>query len=227
LGGFVSASVGLGKGDDKKGSIGLQAGTNGASINGGFAGFNASVGTNGVGLGYGFSSTSAGKGTASKSTLGINLNYNYNSGLSGGISMSSKTNTLDNKGDVTSSKSGSIGLNFSSQGLSVNAKINGAGAGISSSSSSISGGDYDINVSSTGFFIPAVIFYVNFSHTNVKYSLFKEKLLHTSGILNAVDANRVKLRDNGTASSIMEEDTFMDVTVIPEYELDMEITYSP
>src|SRR5690606_26156991 len=155
---------GLGEGA----SIGGSIGTNGFSINGGVAGFNASVGTNGVGVGYG----TRGGGDPS---MGVGLNYNYNSGLSGGISVSQSNGSFGNKpsekGGVA--KTSGLGINFSSEGASIAAKVNGYGAGISTSGSSISARDYDVTVSSTSFSLPIYIFYIGYGHTNVRFSLFR------------------------------------------------------
>src|SRR5690606_28059333 len=89
LGGYVSASIGLGN----EVGIGASIGTNGASVFGGVGGFNASIGTSGVGIGYGTSAKN--KGDVS---LGVSLNYNYSSGLSGGISFNQNSGKFGKTG---------------------------------------------------------------------------------------------------------------------------------
>ena len=219
LGGYVSASIGVG-GENSGASIGASIGTNGVSIFGGVAGFNASVGTNGVGIGYGISKD------GSNTTVGVSLNYSYNSGLSGGVSVSQENGTFGGKSLANGgvSKVSGIGINFSSQGVSVNAKVNGFGAGISTSSNGVFGGDYDVEVSSSAFFIPVYIFYIGYSHTKVKYSLYKYNNLYTSGILNPIDANELKPYANSSNSSrLLYENNFMDVNVLPKYNDEMEV----
>ncbi len=211
LGGYVSASIGPGWDSETGPSIGGRIGTNGASINASIGQFSGSISTSGVGLGYGFSG-------GNDTSIGINLNYSFNSGLSGGISVS-KRNGKFSKGILDGySKVSSLGINFSSQGISVNGKINGVGAGVSSSSYGISGSDYDIQVSSSGFSIPAYIFYISFNHTKVKYSLFKYNNLYTSGMLNPVSANELKPYNNSTnLSRWLNANHFMDVNSVQRF----------
>ncbi len=208
LGGFVEASMGIG-GKDSGASIGGFIGTNGVGIHGGVNGFSASLSTNGVGVGY--------SGTKQGSpNLGVNLNYNYSSGLSGGISVSQSKYDADGK--YQKGKGTSVGISFSSNGMSANAKVNGYGAGISTASQTIDSGDYDVNVSTTGFRIPAYIFYVGWSHTNVKISLFKYDNLYTSGTLYPVNANKLQLYDNVLElSRRLEENHFMDVNIMQPF----------
>ncbi|MFA5297479.1 MAG: hypothetical protein WC389_04650, partial [Lutibacter sp.] len=205
LGGYVSA--GIGPGDGKTGaSLGVIVGTDGASIYGGVGQFSASVGTNGVGIGYGTI-------VNGNTSIGMSLNYSYNSGLSGGISVNQKA-----KNGSTSWKNSGVGISLSSNGVSVNAKMNGYGAGISSSTNAISAGDYDVNVSTSGFYIPVYIFYVSYSNTKVKYSLYKYNNLYTSGMLYPVVANELNTYDNSSnLSRRMKENHFMDVNVVQKF----------
>lgn len=214
LGGYVSASVGPSDG----GSIGVSIGTNGFSINGGVVGFNASVGTNGVGVGYGS------KGAGGDPSIGVGLNYNYSSGLSGGVSVAQSSDTFGGKkGSIV--KSSGLGISFSSSGTSINGKVNGYGAGISTSGGSVSGGDYDVTVSSTSFSLPIYTFYIGYGHQNVKYSLYKYNNLYTSGMLNPVVSNTLKLYSNGTGPSrVLYENSFMDVNVVPKYDDTMDVS---
>ena len=210
MGGFVSASIGIGG----KGSpgIGGSIGTNGVSLNAGVNGFSASIGTNGVGLGY---------ATDGNTAVGVSLNYNYNSGLSGGISVSQNNGTFQGmKGGLGKGvgRYSGVGINFSSSGVSVNVKTNGYGAGISTSTNSINSGDYDVSISTSGFYIPAYIFYISYSHTKVKYSLYKYNNLYTSGMLYPVASNKLQPYDNSSnLSRWMYENHFMDVNVIQKF----------
>ncbi|ALM08805.1 hypothetical protein SB49_14125 [Sediminicola sp. YIK13] len=209
LGGYVSASVGLGDGSFGSPSIGATVGTNGYGINGGIGGINGSFGTNGIGIGYGTNPSLSGG-----SSVGLNLNYSYNSGLSGGVSLSQITGSFQNG----LAKTSSLGINFSSNGISVNGKVNGYGAGISTSSSTISASDYDVTVSSTGITVPVYIFYAGYNHQKVTVSLFRYDKLYTSGILNPVVANKLKpYQDNSGLSRLLYENRFMDVNVLPKY----------
>ena len=217
LGGYVSASIGF-KGGKGTGSVGFKVGTSGVSINGGFAGFNANVGTSGVGIGYGFSKED------SDSSLGIDLNYSYNSGLSGGFSFSQ--GKRNDEGNLMRGRSTGMGITLSSQGISANGKINGLGAGISTSNYGISGSDYDVNISSTGFSIPIYVFYIGFNHTKVKYSLYKYNNLNTSGILNPIEANELKPYSNSqNLSRLLYENNFMDVNILSKYNDQMEVEF--
>ncbi len=208
LGGFVEAGIGWKNGV----SVGGRIGTNGVGINGGYSGFSASFSTNGVGVGY--SGTKRGA-----ANLGVSLNYNYNSGLSGGVSISKSNGTFQNGIAEGTARTTSVGISFSSQGASFNAKVNGYGAGISTSTQTIDSGDYDITVSSSGFFIPIYIFYASFNHTKVKYSLFKYSNLYTSGMLYPVEANKLKTYSNSdNLSRLMKENHFMDVNIIQKFD---------
>ncbi len=215
LGGYVYANIGF----EKQGfGVGFSAGTNGASINGGIKGFSASVGTNGVGVGYGFSN----KGGTS---LGISLNYNYNSGLSGGVSIaqSGKFGYSSGKG-YSNSASASLGINFSTSGVSLNGRAGGAGIGVSLSTNGITEGDYHVDVASGGFEISTHVFSIKYSHDHVSYSLYKYNNLFTSGILNPVLANEsMPYKDNTGLSKLLSENNFMDVNVLPKYDYDMEV----
>jgi hypothetical protein len=200
LGGYVSASIGLG---DGQGSIGFRAGTNGVSLNASVGGFSVSAGTNGIGVGYSIT-----KGSASG--LGFDLNYSPNEGLSGGVSYS----------EGSGQKKSSLGIDFSSKGVSINGKIDGIGAGISTSNSSLSVHDYDINVSSNGFTLPLIVFYVSFNHTKVKRSLFKFTDLYVSGIGYPYFANQARFPDELSAT-LLDPDHFMDVNTISRFDNSM------
>ncbi|PQJ80298.1 hypothetical protein [Polaribacter porphyrae] len=203
LGGFVSASVGFGEGGSK-GSIGFRAGTNGVSINGGLKGFSASLGTSGVGIGY------------SKSGVGVNLNWSPSNGIAGGFSITQGTGSEGKalNGDKYN-KTASVGINFSSNSISINGSANGFGAGTTNYTNS-DGGEYDVNTSSTSFTIPIYMFYIGWSHTKIQRSLFKYDNLYTSGMLYPVEAN--KSQANGIVySNKMEGNHFMDVNVMQPF----------
>ncbi len=195
LGGYVQASVG---------GISGSLGTNGASISKGWGGrngaFGATISTNGIGIGYGSNAINR-VGT----TIGAGLNYNYNSGLSGGVS--------------TSTSSYGLGVDFSSQGISVNGRGNARGIGISVTSNGVSSSDWRVVESHLNFYLPIYMFYVGYGQQKLSYSLFKYDRFSTSGILNPVLANRGKPYDDGSGpSKLMYENTFMDVTTIPRYD---------
>ncbi|MGJ8733393.1 MAG: hypothetical protein ACSHW4_09605 [Cellulophaga sp.] len=192
---YLYAGIGLG---DGVGSIGVRAGSDGFSINGGLGGLNASIGTSGVGV-------SIGKYTGAGSSLGVNLNYNYSSGLSGGINISQSV-----KKGIASSFG--VGIDFSSNGASVNGRVNGVGVGITNSTNGVDGTDYDVSVKSKGFTLPAFIFYASYNHKRVKYTLFKYDNLFTSGILYPVVSN-----ETFPNTKSLSENHFMDVNVIPEF----------
>ena len=212
LGGFVEASIGLGK----KGNglnMGGQIGTNGASINAGYGfkgghGMYASIGTSGVGIGYGY--------RTGRSRLGVGLNYNYSEGLSGGVFVSHKTGNGKALNGNSIAKRSSLGINFSSNGTSINGSINGFGTGISNHTIS-NGGEYDVNISSTGFNIPIYMFYIGWSHTKVKRSLFKYDNLYTSGMLYPFKANKSQANQVVAFSNKMKVNHFMDVNVIQPF----------
>lgn len=195
LGGYVSASIGPEVGEEGP-SIGGRIGTNGISINAALTnGLSASVGTNGVGIGYG--------PQRGESGIGMDLNYNYNYGLSGGVSYSTPKS--------------SIGMNFSSNAVTTNGIVN--GAGVSVTNYGVSSRDYSVEISSVGFYIPIYMFYVGYGHTAVKYSLFKYNNLYTSGILYPVLANELKpYQYSSNLSKLLYESNFMDVNIIPKYD---------
>ncbi|UGU18128.1 hypothetical protein LS482_09635 [Sinomicrobium kalidii] len=206
MGGYVSASVGLGDGEGGA-SIGGRIGTNGAALTGGIGTFYTSVGTNGIGIGYGID---AGNDTS----VGVNLNYNYNEGLSVGTSVTQKGSERG--------KSTGLGISFSSRGYSAYGMVNGYGAGISNASNGVSASDYDVSTRSSSFFLPLYIFYIGYSKTNVRYSLYKYNHLYTSGMLYPVLANTLKPYENsGNLSRLLYEDHFMDVNIIPKYNSSM------
>ena len=211
LGGYVSAGVGIA---DGAGSIGVTLGTDGVGIYAGINGFSASISTNGVGIGYGFS---GGNGAV----FGVGLNYNFNSGLSGGLSFTQRYGGYSSKFAKGNAKSSGLGINFSSQGVSINGKINGNNAGISTNTESITSSDYDVTITSNSFFIPIYVFYVSHSHHKVKYSLYKYNNLNTSGSLYPYDSNDTK---ELTSSEVI-ENSFMDVnSFVPfHYQLETDI----
>nr|WP_298924921.1 hypothetical protein [uncultured Allomuricauda sp.] len=209
LGGFVSASVGF---KETPLSVNARLGTGGTSsfgIGARYGNFNASIGTNGVGLNYGVK-------TGGNTTLGVGLNYNYSAGLSGSIS--SRTSTRTGAG------SWGLGVNFTSKGASGNVSVDGRGAGVSTSTNGISSGDYDATVTTTSFSLPIYMFYIGYSHTKVKYSLFKNTFMNTSGMLYPVEANVLKPYSDGSGlSRLLEENYFMDVNVLPKYDVDRDV----
>lgn len=212
LGGFVQASIGLGKNGNGL-NMGGQIGTNGASINAGYGfkggqGIYASIGTSGVGVGYGYRTGGI--------RLGVSLNYNYSEGLSGGVSISQKTGNSKALNGNPIGKRSSLGINFSSKGTSINGSINGFGASISNHTNS-NGGGYDVNISSTSFSIPTHMFYIGWSHTKVKISRFKYDNLYTSGTLYPVEANKSQANEVVAFSNKMEVNYFMDVNVMQPF----------
>jgi len=207
LGGFVSASLGLGK-DGKSGSVGFRVGTNGVSINGSLAnGFSASLGTSGVGIGY----------SHKKSGIGVNLNWSPSNGIAGGFSLTQSTGRKGTTLNGASyNKTASLGINFSSNSTSINGSANGFGAGITNYTNS-DGGEYDVNISSTSFNIPIYMFYIGWSHTKIQRSLFKFDNLYTSGMLYPVEANKSQSDQVLAFSNKMEENHFMDINVIQPF----------
>jgi len=209
LGGFVSANIGL-----KNTPLSLNArlgtgGTSGIGIGGRFGNFNASFGTNGIGLGYNH-------GVGGNTALGVGLNYNYSSGLSGSLGTTTATRT--------GAGSWGLGVDFTSKGASGNISIDGRGAGVSTSTNGTSSGDYDVTVTTNSFFLPIYMFYIGFSHTKVKYSLFKNTYLNTSGMLYPVEANILKPYSNGSGlSRLLYEDNFMDVNTVPKYNVNRDV----
>lgn len=218
LGGYVSASVGIGD----NASVGGTIGTNGASVHGGVSGFRASLGTNGVGLGYGFAASQG-----SNTGIGLNLNYNYNAGLSGGVSVSRDSGkTFDGKSrrDGGVAKTSALGVNFDSNGPSINGRVNGSGAGVSNASYGSNAGEYDVNVITSNFSLPIYLFYIGYGQTEVKYSLFKYSNLYTSGMLNPVLANtNIPYTDGSGLSRSLRENYFMDVNIMPKYDAVMNV----
>lgn len=204
FGGFVQASIGITNTPISiSGTLGTS-GTTGLGIGANYGGFSANFSTNSIGIGYG----NVGKGGTS--ALGVGLNYNYNTGLSGSF----KADAVVGSSSV---KSAGLGVEFGSNGISGNTRLNGMGAGISNTSNGISSGSYDTKVSTSSFYLPIYIFYIGYSHTNVKYSLFKNTNLSTSGILYPVEANSLKTYSDGSFSRLLKENNFMDVNVVPEY----------
>ncbi len=197
LGGHVSANLGLGDGTNNIAGIGGSIGTEGVSLN-------AGINVNGVGIGYG--------SNARNSVLGISLNYNYNSGLSGGLSVRSSNGNFNSR----NSKASGTGIDFSSSSNSYNNSSN--GIGISNTSYSVTSNDYQTTVSSSGFYLPVYMFYVNFNKTRVKNSLFKLNNLYVSGILNPILANKTDDFELNDTSAKMLENHFMDVNVMPRVE---------
>jgi len=189
------------------GYVGFNAtvGTDGASVGYGKGGYSASVGTNGVGLGYG---VKAGGGTQ----VGVGLNYSYTSGLSGGIS-AGRSFGKENKFRGKASNA-SIGISFSSQGVYGSARFNGGNVGVAKSSMNVNSGDYGINVKTMGVSLSAYYFYASYSHTRVKYSLYKRNDLSVSGMVYPYHAIRTK---NNNTSYLLEENSYMDANVFVPY----------
>lgn len=199
-------SIGLGVGGT---SLGVTLGNEVASLGLGMKGFQVSAGTNGIGIGYGFTP----KG--SSASLGFSLNYSPNSGLSGGFDVSTKTGEYSNG----KSKMSSLGINFSSSGVSLNGKVNGSGMGIYNNTKNLSLSDYDIKVNSSGFTLPLIVFHISFSHKKVRYSLYKHNSVETSGILYPIEANRLRPYHNSNKlSRSLFENSFMDVNVLTKYD---------
>lgn len=200
LGGYVSAGY--------KGAK-VTAGTNGWGVGYGYEALNLGFGSNGfnIGLNYGMS-------VANNVNVGGEVNYNSKSGFSVGIG------AIKNSGRYTSGigkgvmKSQSVGINFSSEGISTNFRINGNNAGINNFTNSISNGDYHAKISRGGFELPLYVFYIKYGHNKVRYSLFKYNNLYTTGMLYPYHANLTK-EDN--SSYLLYENNFMDVNTILPY----------
>lgn len=205
LGGYLS--VGYSGGTGLGASV--TVGTNGGSVGIGYEGFSLYADSNGnIGAGY---SRNFGEVSA-----GVGLNYNPNSGLSGGASFAVNDGYYeDRKGRNIARKSAGVGIGFSSQGVAVNARVNGNNAGISTSTNGATAGDYDITSSTTSFFLPVYMFYINYSHTKVKYSLYKYNHLDVAGMLYPYHANFNK---DANVSYLLEEKNFMDVNTVLAYD---------
>lgn len=215
LGGYIFATIGI---RNTQFGVGGSIGTNGFNASVGYKGFSTSIGTSGVGIDYGFSKE------GSDTTLGIGLNYNYNSGLSGRLSVSKSGGHGFSSGQGYKPIIASLGVNWSSSGVSLNASANGAGVGVSLSNNGITSGDIHVDVASGGFSINALIFNISYSHQHVKYSLYKYNNLYTSGILNPIDANELRNYDDSPdLSRLLYENNFMDVNVFAKYEDSMEV----
>jgi hypothetical protein len=207
LGGYVSANIGFGP-NGENGSIGIQIGANGVGLNGSVGGFSVSASTNGIGIGYSGSKSGS-------ANLGVRLNYSPNSGLSGGVSINPRgeATTLEDGSTVKGTKLGSMGVNFSSNGISPSAM----GAGVSTSSQSLSVNDYDITRRSTGFSLPLGVFYIGFNYTKIKRSLYKFNDLYVSGIVYPYYANQARFPEE-IFPTILDPNHFMDVNTISKFD---------
>lgn len=188
-GGFVSL-----------GYMGVNAtlGTDGASVGYGKGGYKASVGTNGVGVGYGIKNT----------PVSVGLNYSPTSGLSGGVSVGTSFGKKDKfRGEASSA---SIGISFSSQGVSGFSRLNGGSIGVSKSSMTVNSGDYGVSVKTLGVSLAAYYFYASYSHTRVKYSLYKRNDLSVSGMVYPYHSMVTK---NNNTSYLLKETNYMDANV--------------
>ncbi|WP_299442709.1 hypothetical protein [uncultured Aquimarina sp.] len=163
-------------------SAGVSVGTDGASVNAStripYSPFSigGSIGTNGVGVnvGYGFDAKTTTNGSG---YWGQNVGLGLNSSWSGDISVNASYSAGE-KG-----KKNSVGINFSSKGVSVSGKVNGVGAGANIAfENAVSQSDY--NIKKSGFFIPIVIptgegmITASFGYQKVTYDL--DKLENTS-----------------------------------------------
>ncbi|CAL2055220.1 hypothetical protein [Tenacibaculum sp. 190524A05c] len=201
----MSVGLGLSWGSNKSlsGSIALGIGGVNIDINdngvnaglglGGASGISLSLATNGIAAGYGFSNQN------SSAKFGVSSN--------GGASL-----TMSNR---------SLGVSLSSNGASFNVSRGGklgGGIGFSNESSGLSNNDYDITVKSSGFSLPMVHFYIGYNHTQVNYSLFKNKEVFTSGMLYPVEANETWRDQNNNPTTLMNENNFMDSHYLMGYE---------
>ena len=208
LGGYLSVGYSGGTGLGASVTVGTNGGSVGIGI--GYEGFSLYADSNGnIGAGY---SRNFGEASA-----GVGLNYNPNSGLSGGASFAVNDGYYeDRKGRNIARKSAGVGIGFSSEGVAGNVRVNGNNAGISMSTNGATAGDYDRTSSTTSFFLPVYMFYINYSHTKVKYSLYKYNHLDVAGMLYPYHANFNK---NANVSYLLEEKNFMDVNTVLAYDI--------
>ncbi|CAL2085986.1 conserved protein of unknown function [Tenacibaculum sp. 190524A02b] len=208
-----SVGLGLSWGSNQSLSGSVSFGVGGSFVNIDHSGVSAGIGlrakganisfaTNGINAGYGYRN--------SNSVLGLNLNYNYSNGLSGSFSSST---VVGYSGKGAAQVLGT-GISFNSQGVSMNGSLNGAGIGVFNSSEVISSQDYSVRSRVSGFSLPVFMFYVGYQHKEVKYSLFKNNTLNTSGILYPYVSNSNRKYNDGTLLPYSKRDHFMDVSDI-------------
>ena len=184
FGGSVNFGVGL----EGIGTIGGSIGTNGGSINAniGVGGegspfsIGGSVGSNGVGVNLGFSQNY--NNLNASFSLGADIDYG------GNISTDASASLTYAKGEKN--KKNSLGIKFSSNGIGIIGKINGAGTGMNLGfSQSITMNDY--NITQSGWYIPLYIPIGNtgavisggFGKQKIKYNLDKTEKNTVSGPL--------------------------------------------
>ncbi len=165
--GMIGVGAGFGVGSNGKFSGSLNGGymsSTGLSLSG-------SIGTNGVGLGGGIG----------------NLDIDLYQGFKGeqSLSLTFSKSTLG--------KNNSIGINFSSEGLSVSSQILGVGIGSSNAfANAISMGDYNVNHDSESYLVgfPGAtgIFTVGYSKQKISWYLNSGKTSNVSGALYLGDA---------------------------------------
>ncbi len=107
--------------------------------------------------------------------------------LSGGATLDFDLNTRNIQ------LSGNAGLKIKQTGAGLsgrgfNFSINSAlGSGGTLNSSSVNEGDYFVKTTEKGFNFDVGFYWARYRHTNVSYSLFKDNIIYSSGILNAFD----------------------------------------
>ena len=179
----------------------VRFGTDGVDFNANLGIF--SVGTSGIKLHYSASFTIPGTGIRLHGSIGssgysIGVGYGKNAQLGLGFSSdwsgnSSVSLNADVKTGVSSTGRNTysgIGISFSSNGFSVNAKINNVGIGVESFEHNIKGGDYNVWQNHSKFFIPIPIpgvglFFLSYSQYSVGYNLNLEKRYQVRGTLYA------------------------------------------
>jgi hypothetical protein len=130
-------------------SANIEAGTRGVGVGGQVGLLSANISTNGIGMGVGLNNAYGGGG--------INFNYGFNSSISSSASL----------------RSGAIGISLhSNHGIS--GTIGGLGAGLNHTSSTVSSGDYAVNIDTKGVDLDLMLFRIRASRTRVKYDLYKE-----------------------------------------------------
>lgn len=187
--------------------LGASWGSNrafGGEVTLGVAGFTTTIGTDGSSS-TGLSAGPLSLGLSSNDS-GNTLSIGLQSGAAGGIGYSKNFN-LSN-GDTSHTASFSLGrgtgISFSSNGTSSNSSGQALGLGVSNSIGSAYVNDYFVQQNSKGLSIDLGLFWLKYTKTEVKYSLFKKNSLSVSGTLYPYHS---KLVDG----SLVDEGHYMDV----------------
>ncbi|AXG69192.1 hypothetical protein KORDIASMS9_01412 [Kordia sp. SMS9] len=157
-------------------------------------GFSLGISAKSISLGHSFSQTAGDMKLGGGAKIGYNFSDNTFNG--------SYSNSLNYDNSLKSS----VGISFSSKGTSI---TNGLGYGkrsasYTSSSSSLSAGDYTIKSKTKGLNLDFGAFWLKYINTEVEYSLFKRNNLYVSGTLYPYEA--LKVRNN-----LVDQNSFMDV----------------